>query len=177
MRKQFFLLCGVALSSVFASASAQAQLLLFELSGARNATFTLNTSNPSSFTTSALIGDQIFFNNVAGTFGGSAGTASTITFGSNLITPFEIVGTSLGFTQLIGPDLFTGSGANPMFSLGTFNLSGGFTSGASTLTISRATVAAAVPESETWAMMLIGFGAMGVAMRRRRRTQLLVQAA
>ena len=42
-------------------------------------------------------------------------------------------------------------------------------------TISRASVAAAVPESETWAMMLVGFGAMGVAMRRRRRTLVLAQ--
>ncbi|MEO7411428.1 MAG: PEPxxWA-CTERM sorting domain-containing protein, partial [Sphingomicrobium sp.] len=29
---------------------------------------------------------------------------------------------------------------------------------------------AAVPEPSTWAMMLIGFGGVGVAMRRRRRT-------
>lgn len=36
---------------------------------------------------------------------------------------------------------------------------------------------AAVPEPATWAMMLIGFGAMGVAMRRRRRIQGLIQTA
>ena len=36
---------------------------------------------------------------------------------------------------------------------------------------------AAVPEPSTWAMMLIGFGATGVAMRRRRRTQHMPQAA
>ena len=35
----------------------------------------------------------------------------------------------------------------------------------------------AVPEASTWAMMLMGFGATGVAMRRRRRTQGLLQAA
>jgi hypothetical protein len=35
----------------------------------------------------------------------------------------------------------------------------------------------AVPEPGTWAMMLLGFGGMGVAMRRRRRTSLLAQAA
>ena len=29
--------------------------------------------------------------------------------------------------------------------------------------------AAAVPEPSTWAMMLVGFGALGCAMRRRRR--------
>lgn len=36
---------------------------------------------------------------------------------------------------------------------------------------------AAVPEPATWAMMLMGFGAMGVSLRRRRRTQNLLQAA
>ena len=35
----------------------------------------------------------------------------------------------------------------------------------------------AVPEPGTWAMMLLGFGAMGVTMRRRRRTQDLLQVA
>ena len=35
----------------------------------------------------------------------------------------------------------------------------------------------AVPEPATWAMMLLGFGGMGVAMRRRRRTQVLAQIA
>ena len=36
---------------------------------------------------------------------------------------------------------------------------------------------AAVPEPATWAMMLIGFGAMGVSLRRRRRAQTMLQAA
>lgn len=35
----------------------------------------------------------------------------------------------------------------------------------------------AVPEPATWAMMLVGFGAMGVAMRRRRSTATLAQLA
>jgi hypothetical protein len=33
-------------------------------------------------------------------------------------------------------------------------------------------VAAAVPEPGTWALMLLGFGAVGVSMRRRRTTHL-----
>ena len=175
MRKQLFLLCSIAFSSVALSAPANAQALLFELSGSRNATFTLNTPTPNSFTTNALIGNQIFFNNIAGTFGGTAGTAN-ISFGTNLIADLNIQSASLGFTQLSVPgDLFTGPASNPTFNLGTFNLSGGFTAGPATLTISQAAIAA-VPEPGTWAMMLIGFGAMGVSMRRRRTRQLVETA-
>jgi hypothetical protein len=36
---------------------------------------------------------------------------------------------------------------------------------------------AAVPEPGTWAMMLLGFGAIGFSMRRRRQTGFLYQAA
>jgi hypothetical protein len=36
---------------------------------------------------------------------------------------------------------------------------------------------AAVPEPATWAMMLLGFGAMGVSLRRRRRAEYILQAA
>lgn len=42
----------------------------------------------------------------------------------------------------------------------------------------RGQLAAAVPEPSTWAMMLVGFGGMGVAMRRRRNvTKLTAQTA
>ena len=55
------------------------------------------------------------------------------------------------------------------------------TAGGNTVTsfaqIGTGAAVAAVPEPATWAMMLIGFGAMGVALRRRRRTQGLLQAA
>ena len=43
--------------------------------------------------------------------------------------------------------------------------------------VSVTAVNGAVPEPATWAMMLMGFGAMGVLLRRRRRTQTLLQAA
>lgn len=41
----------------------------------------------------------------------------------------------------------------------------------------KISVTPSVPEPATWAMMLIGFGAMGVSLRRRRRTYNLLQAA
>jgi hypothetical protein len=167
MRKHSILLFAVALSTTFAAAPASAQLLTFNLTGSRTATFTLIGSAPNSFTSNALTGNQIFFNNVAGTFGGTAGTAN-ISFGTNLIADLNIQSASLGFTQLSAPgDLFSGPASSPTFNLGTFTLSGGFTAGPATLTISQAAVAA-VPEPGTWALMLIGFGAIGVSMRRRR---------
>lgn len=169
---KLLLLCGVALSAAVAAVPADAQALQFDLTGSRTASFILDDSIPDNFTTSALIGDQIFFNNVAGTFGGTAGSAN-ISFGTNLVADLNIQSPNLAFTQLstLG-DLFTGPASNPTFNLGTFNLSGGFTAGPATLTITRAAVAA-VPEPATWMMMLLGFGVVGAAARRRTRLALV----
>lgn len=43
--------------------------------------------------------------------------------------------------------------------------------------LDEAVAIGAVPEPGTWAMMLLGFGAMGVSLRRRRRSLTLLQAA
>lgn len=51
------------------------------------------------------------------------------------------------------------------------------TSSANSLEVDNFGVISAVPEPSTWAMMLLGFGAMGVSVRRRRRTNNLLQAA
>ena len=57
----------------------------------------------------------------------------------------------------------------------TFNTGSGpsitgltLSSGQNSLEVDNLGVVAAVPEPATWAMMLVGFGAMGVSMRRRR---------
>jgi len=66
----------------------------------------------------------------------------------------------------LGDALFTGDTAHPTFKLGTFALDN-FGSGAS-LTISSVGAVSPVPEPATWAMMLIGVGAVGASARRRR---------
>ena len=111
--------------------------------------------------------DQFGFNNVAGTFDGTPGVASTINFGEGIDASLNIVAPGLGFTQFSGPLLFSGPADAPVFSTGSFTLINPFF-GNGKLTISP--LAAAVPEPVTWAMMFIGLGLSGAAMRYRRRS-------
>jgi PEP-CTERM motif len=152
------LLCAAALGG-FVASPASAAVLDFELVGAKSASFELNTTPPD-FSSSSFIGNEVEYYNVAGTFNGTQQTASNISFGTFLIHDFEIDGTTLGFTQYGGPDLFSGS-TTPIFSLGSFTVGTG-----EVLTISQV---AAVPEPATWAMMVLGF--MGVGFMAYRRKQ------
>lgn len=58
----------------------------------------------------------------------------------------------------------------------SFNVTGGGVSSVSQVRIGQAAAAAAVPEPTTWAMALLGFGAIGFAMRRKRRPALIQMA-
>lgn len=64
-------------------------------------------------------------------------------------------------TSFVGPVLFTGSTDAPKFLTGTFQFGD---DGADTLTISAA------PEPGAWALMILGLGGVGAALRGRRRT-------
>jgi hypothetical protein len=67
--------------------------------------------------------------------------------------------------NLLGPQLFSGSTENPVFSVGSFSLQNFDESDAGVITFS------AVPEPSTWAMMLLGFAGLGLAgYRASRRT-------
>lgn len=167
-------MASVALLATAAAAPSHAAILNFVLSGSRDAIFQLD-SNPIPTTSStSVFGDQIQFSDVAGTFGGVTGVASSIRFGSGLFASLNINGTPLGFTQFAGPSLFGGTFNAPVFSPGTFALTS-IVSGSSTLTISEA-VSSAVPEPATWAMMIVGLGLSGAALRARRRPLAAVQA-
>jgi hypothetical protein len=58
----------------------------------------------------------------------------------------------------------------------SFNVTGGGVSSVSQVRIGQAAAAAAVPEPTTWAMALLGFGAIGFAMRRKRPAALIQMA-
>lgn len=57
------------------------------------------------------------------------------------------------------------------------NFSGVSTQAGGTARINFSTVTGAVPEISTWAMMLLGFGAVGFSMRRARKTKPTILAA
>lgn len=157
------LLAGAAVATAAISIPASAAPILFQLTGGKTASFTIDSNATPNFFSVGAFGNQISYNNISGLFGGTAGTG-TIGFGTNVFAQLNIGGTVLGFTQYGGPDLFTVVNAKPVFNFGSFSLSS-ITSGPATLTIA----AGAVPEPTTWAMMLVGFGMIGTVARYRRR--------
>jgi hypothetical protein len=74
-------------------------------------------------------------------------------------TSYPITGTSSGQIATVGFVPITAFALNSIRVIGYSVGAGGF-SGTATFT--------AVPEAATWAMMLVGFGALGLTMRRRR---------
>jgi hypothetical protein len=152
--RRALLLLAFATSLPLASA-ANASVYLFNLTGPHTATFSLNGSP-----TPAATGTGFFtLQNVPGTSDGAATTFAQLSF-------FDAAHDG-GYSLLGGPQLFTGTLASPTFTLGTFALSDdGFVSFKYNLSI---TDAASVPEPATWAMMLLGFAGIGLALRRRTR--------
>lgn len=162
MNRKTILLAYGAIAATLTAIPAMAAPILFQLSGGKTATFTIDSAAVPDFFSVGAFGNQISFNNVSGIFGGAAGNAA-IGFGTNIFAQLNIGGTALGFTQYGGPDLFTIVNDKPVFNFGTFNLSS-ITSGPAQITIA----AGAVPEPTTWGMMILGFGMIGGAVRSRK---------
>lgn len=165
------LLTSAAILAAASATQASAATLLFELSGGRNVTFQLD-SNPTPSSSQTFLGESAVFTDVVGTVNGANATIDTISFGTGVFATLSINAAGLGFTQFAGGGpLFTGPGSAPVFSAGTFQLTNPFFPDQnSTLVISQQ-AAAAVPEPATWALMLLGFGFVGGAMRTAKRRQ------
>ncbi len=175
-------LIGAAAIAVMASTPASAAVFDFNFSGTGSffgealvgsGTITTNdvsqVSSLNGYTFQTITG-------ITGTYNGSQITGlAPGTFGANnlfyLTGPFFVDGNGLGFRTA------TGQAVNLFVTQGTAYQvnAGGLSSGR--VTASASAVTAAVPEPATWAMMLMGFGAMGFALRRSKRTNNILQAA
>lgn len=116
--------------------------------------------------------------------------SGTINSGVTFFAPIQQGGLQIGFLpfgnfRLINTALVENTIFNaltlPTFRRGTFAISTTAQNNGprplDNYQITIAEVNSAVPEPATWAMILLGFGAIGGSMRRRRNTQLMPQLA
>jgi hypothetical protein len=166
MRASIKLLATTAILSLAATSASAATTLKFTLTGDLDASWTLPASPVP--TTSSL--NAFSVSNVQGVWAGVPGTR-TVVFAA------ENAGGGIGITSAnaidffgMGPTLFTGPTTAPTFRTGTFSLTvrPAIVRGNGTLTISSIP---AIPEPATWAMMIAGFGLVGMAARRRTQTE------
>ena len=174
-----FLLAVTALSAV-AAAPASAQSFTFDFStttpliggpGTGSGTVTTDgvTFDSRGYTAQTITG-------VTGTFNGSSITGLASPFGANnlyyLTGPSFVDGSGLGFLTAAGTavNLFYQDSASSY----RINTTGPFTS--SFVTATSAAVAG-VPEPATWALMIMGFGGVGAALRRRHKVRTTVSFA
>jgi len=143
-------------------------------------TFALGTTNVSidySFSGTAAEGATV---NIINLLTGDDASFDAALFGS-FNTSGAVQGSqrlSFGFLNggILGPnnDINFNANENNTFQI---NLLGGGQTLTGFAQIGTGAGVGAVPEPGTWAMLLMGFGGMGVALRRRRRTSTLLQAA
>ena len=110
---------------------------------------------------------SVFFTDPAVTFGPDTFPGfSSITDPTR--APFSLTASDLGLRFTVGEDDFFGFARFA----GSNLISVGFETSANTpILAGSAASAAAVPEPSTWAMMLLGFGAIGASLRSARRRQ------
>ena len=153
--------------ALLASSSAYASTVLFNITGPNAISFTAEQSPTPDFFTSN------FFRLYALPVTTNGNTSNTpIIFDINGILQ---VGS---FNFLGGTPYYSGGTQTPKFLTGSYSLLGSISDSETTSTYNlKISQVAAVPEPATWAMLIFGFSAAGVAIRRTRATTLRVHYA
>lgn len=176
-----FALAGIAAIALAATPASATELLynFTSTSGTDDFSFTLD-SNPTPDVDGG--GDGFAFLNYLVTTSAGAETFTLQFHGSNVDGGLQfLTPTSTGY-YLLGFELFSGLTSAPTMLTGDFALYGSRSVEPltgykieGTLTVTE--LSAAVPEPGTWAMMLLGFGAVGFSMRKARQAKAVLQAA
>lgn len=168
--KHFVALAAVAAASFVATAPAQAATLQYSLTGDYSGSWLLD-SNP--VPDDGEDGLNFIIWDVTGFPDAVLGIAD-LTFwnGSALggLTIEDFWGGSV-LLDATGPQLYSGPEASPTLLTGSFDLEGINDSEGSFFTLTVTELSGAIPEPSTWAVLVLGFGAIGGAMRSARRTQ------
>ena len=148
------------------------------IQGGINGTFGITSPTPVDGTTNLLSGSFSGAEIVGPAFGSTTSVQDSLTTGSVSFST-GLPGAILSFGSDNSGDSFSFSGTSltilAMRGNSPFNFGGVFT-GNFAATSAGPGAAGAVPEPATWAMMLIGAGAVGGALRRSRRTGLALLA-
>lgn len=157
------------------TAALAAAAFLLPASAQATVTFNVNATDSGggtltgTFSTNDALTDITGLNLVASSFGGVVFNNLAFVTAESLPTSFtlQVLSPERNLNLVFSPAL-SASGAT--IGAGSFINNGGARSAltlSGTVTAGPATTAA-VPEPSTWAMMLVGFGALGFTMRRRR---------
>lgn len=176
---KFKIALAAAAASLAFAAPANAAQYLFTMTGGYEASWQMD----SNATPDSYFGWMAKFSNVTGTFQGLTGSSVTIDFYGNLPgwdgLTISDNGTGSVLADAFGHMLFSGPNSAPTFLLGTYDLTNNLSwpnANPVQLVISEVP-GGAVPEPATWALMILGFGAVGFAMRRRQQVATTVRYA
>ena len=157
---------GALVAALGAAGAATASPLLFTLAGPTDATFVLD-SHP---TPDGMTAGQPYVSNVSGTFSGLPVVFSLVQFytqnpptldgGLGLSDP----STPGDYLYFSGVQIYSGTAAAPTFSPGHYS-DVAFVGGSH---LTETIDITAVPEPGAWALMIVGLGGVGSAMRRGR---------
>jgi hypothetical protein len=171
-----YLLGLFAMLAAFVAAPAAANTYQFQLTGNATATFQLSGSPSGSFAASGGAAGGIFYNNVSVVFNNLTYNNVTVTFYENPEGGFSLYNNANSSFLLITESPYNNdqvyNSSTNQFIAGTYALDeypeNNTKDGPEySLTISQ--ISSSVPEPSTWAMMILGFGLAGYALRRDRR--------
>jgi hypothetical protein len=166
---RFIALAAASLVALGIGSEADASQVLFSFSGTSTISFVVDKSPVPSYPTS----DGFTLQSIPDIVNGVSSNIYQLTFTSS--DPYSIGLDGYTLLEDYPIQFYNNNNHNPIFMVGKYSFNGLGNEDVYSLKITD--VAGAVPEPATWAMMLVGFGGVGFAMRRRSKVRTTVSYA